>query len=189
MEGLVGFSYNRRSFISRAIRFFRKDFMADAPSHTFFIFGYIADEPMVGEATDPKLRIAPLRKFVENLDKRVELWNIRDIPANVKLAAIQKLLPLIGQDYGYFQLLGFMFITLGKKLGFHMKNPIDKGIVCSEYVFYGLEYMGYKDPELMSMHHQDVAPDTILASFRANPLCELIAMSDFGEKELKWIAK
>ena len=190
--GLIGLSTSKGSFISGAIRWFRRDFIEGdfIPSHAFLTFGEIHGEIIIAESTDPKLRIYPLCNYVANKNKRFELWEIVDVDDGLKIEALKKLIRLSGKSYGYKQFLGYAWITIATKLGLKKpSNPVDDEgeIVCSEYDFLYLQDIGYDEKELMSMDKNDVAPDNILKSLRKSQRAKLRAVSEYGTIELKWL--
>lgn len=182
------------TFLSKAIQFFRKNIVyADQkaiPTHIFIFFGEVLDEGLMGEATDPVIRLAPLDKYVcKNKNKKVELYELPDYITDEDIdKALKELLPYIGKWYGFNQILGYTWIWLGHQFGKQWHNPIKNkltDITCSDFGFQFLQKIKYQDPELMIMKANDVAPDNILKSMRKN--CKLAAISDFKQEDLTWL--
>ena len=189
--GIIYISATKRGFIPKAIRFFRKPFVNDVPedeiaSHAAIVLFEKYGEYFLGEATDPYLRIFPLSKYISK-NKKIELWQVPNISDEIHIEAIKKLLTLTSSTYGYLQFLGYVWIWVGKKLGFKASNPvkIDREIVCSEYAYLYLKNIGFKDSELSIMNPNDIAPDNIRKAMRYG--AELIAVSQYGEDTLNWL--
>jgi len=177
MKGLIGFSTSK-SWISKVINWFRKsDF-----SHTFVVLGEIEGKPVIGEAMEMGVRIAPLSKYL-NKNTKLELWSIET--DNNPSEPIKKVMDLTGRWYGFFQLVGFVWSWVWEKLGIKKGNPFTDGIICSEYVYYYLEAVRYSDPNLFALGANNVAPDHILNSIRQKADSHLVAISEYNSEELK----
>ena len=191
-SGLIGISISR-SWISRAIQWFRDGIVFDdednIATHCFVTFGKIVDEIIVGESTNPKIRLAPLNKFYCKKGKRVELYRIPDLSPTLKVKAIKNLMPLTGKTYGYGQILGFIWVWFCFKLGFKADNPnSNEGIiVCSKYCFRYLKNIFYQDTELMNMKARNVAPDNLHKSLKQH--AKLVGVSDFNQVDIIWLEK
>jgi hypothetical protein len=185
-EALVGFSYNPTSFVSRSIRFFRLDWSKEAPSHCFMIAGKLCEELMVIEATNPKARIVPLNKLMTDV-KQFELWSIENIDKKTKTAQIVEGMKSVTIDYGYLQLFGFIWVWLFNKFKITVGNPFHNGLTCAEFVFNTLDRLGYVDEKLMKMDCNDIAPDHILNSFKANKQCKKVAVYYPEKRLLEWL--
>lgn len=186
IEGLVGFSYCPQSIISKAARFFRKDWMHDAPSHTFLIAGKIGDELLVIESTTPQARIVPISKLME--DKYIfELWHVANVDVDIKINAIKEMMRDVTTKYAYLQLVGFIWVWFWNKLKREVSNPFKKGLICSEFVYKALQKMGYKDSVLKNLGANNIAPDHILASFKANKYCSIVAVYRPEKRLLDWL--
>jgi len=183
--GLVGLSMTKGSFVSKAIWWFRKPFSNSdfIPSHVFVTIGSILGKDLLWEITDPKIRIYPLENYLVNKNKRIELWEIQNIDLRTKKKVLSELLKLSGKTYGYLQLFGFSLISLGKKLGLNLNNPIniERELVCSEGVYKYLEEIGY----IEGMNSNNVAPDTILKILKETGNAKLVAVKEYNSAELK----
>ena len=183
--GLIGLSTSR-GFISKAIRWFRKDFHQDPPSHAFVVFGELCGELIIGESTDPKLRLHPLKQYVHP-GKRIELWEIEGIDKNIKKKAAQEMMiDYSGKWYGINNMLGFVWVWLNNKFGKVVRNPWEKGVICSEYAKLYLDKIGYDEPILQDLRPDDVAPDTIRKSFEHCAKAKIVGFSDYDSSEIKW---
>jgi hypothetical protein len=181
------------TFVSRSIQFFRKDIVYSdtkmIPTHVFIFYGEILGEGLMGESTDPVIRLAPLDKYVhKNKNKRIEIYELPDYISDEKIEqSLKELLPYVGKWYAFTQLLGYVWIWLGHQFGkqWHnlVKNNPDEA-TCSDFGFQHLQKSGYQDPELMSMEVNDVAPDNILKSVKKN--CKLVGLSDFQQEDITW---
>lgn len=189
-SGLVGISISR-SRISRCIQWFRDGIVFDdednIATHCFVTFGELQGEVILGEATDPKIRLAQLKQFFCKTGKRFELYRIPDLAPKKRDAALKDLMKLTGKNYGYIQLLGFIYVWALFKLGIKANNPVSKDdiIVCSKYCFRYLTNISYKDKELMNMKARNVAPDNIHKSLKAH--AKLVAYSDFNDVDIMWL--
>lgn len=187
MTGLIGFSWNRKSWVSKVIGFFRKSFYKNPPSHCFVVFGSLLDETIVGEASDPRIRLNPLSKYLNNKDKKTELWFLSTIPTAKKEEVCVELMDLVNKKYGYIQLFGFIIIWLCNKIGIkYNTNPFTQGMVCSEYVNHSLDRMGFVNEFLRNLDHNSIAPDHIHLAFSEDKRCVKAAICDFGHGGLEW---
>ena len=182
------------TFVSRSIQFFRKGIVLDdakeIPTHIFIFYGDILGEGLMGESTDPVIRLAPLDKYVHKFkNKKIELYELPDYVSDADIdKALKELLPYIGKWYSFTQLLGYAWIWVGHQFGkqWHnlIKNSSDEA-TCSDFGFQFLQKVGYKDPELMNMQVNDVAPDNIFRSMRK--YCKLVGVSDFHQETMTWL--
>lgn len=176
---IVGFSTSNSSWISKVIRFFRKS----EYSHTFVYLGSIADIPLIGEASTWGVQISPLHV---KKTSRIELWEIQGVDQTKLDLALSSVMSLTGKSYGYFQLIGFIWIWLLEKLGLKAKsNPFQDGIICSEYVYYFLKAIDYIP--IKNMKANEIAPDDELNFFRVDPKAKCVAQCDFGSNFLTWV--
>ena len=124
IKGLIGFTKDN-SFISKAIRFFRKS----EYSHCFIIVDNLISKTIVGEAMEFGVRLEPLSKYLKK-GTTLELWNV-DIDPITKVEGLKKIMTLVGRTYGYLQLIGFVWIWLWNKFGIKKDNPFKGGIIYS----------------------------------------------------------
>ena len=153
MKGVVG-SSRSNSWISKVIRWFR-----DAKvSHTFIIINGRGDEPLfVLEAGKREVLIVPFEQRYCN--DYVELYAPL-VNYNKVNSAVDKVLPYIEKRYGYLQILGFALVSLLKKIGIKIKNPIGTGIICSELVLLYLRELELA--EFKKLNRDTIAPDDLL---------------------------
>ena len=188
MTGLVGFSWNRKSWVSKVIGFFRSSYMKHPPTHTFIVFGELLGEIIIGEATDPRIRLCPLSKYIDNPDKKVELFEITGLAEIDKKHVCIQLMDLVSKKYGYLQLFGFIWLWLLNKLGITAdSNPFKKDMVCSEYVYFALREMEFRNDLLETLEINSIAPDHIHIALTEDIRCKKVAISDFDKKELEWL--
>lgn len=189
---LIGISTGT-SKVSKIIQFFRKGIVYsdvnDIPTHIFIFYGEILGDALIGESTDPVIRLAPLTKYINaNKNKKIELYELPSYISDEKIdQALKELLSYIGAWYSFYQLLGYMWIWIGHKFGKKWHNPVKnkpEEATCSDFGFQFLQKLEYQDPELMNMKINDIAPDNILKSMRKN--CKLAATSDFKQEDLTW---
>jgi len=143
LEGCIGFSAIKGSFISKIIRWFTKSQW----SHTFVIYKWIEGDylnSLVIEAGDFELTIVPFNKYIKE-GVTVEIYKPKNLKN--KKQALNNLLLKCGTVYGYLQLIGFAIVILLRKwFGIKRKSNIfGYGIICSESVSDYLIDLGYKD--------------------------------------------
>ncbi len=129
--GMIGFS--RSSGISsRLIRWFtRQDW-----SHAFIVMPERGEDglPMILESDISSVSITSLGKYQKSGD-HVEIATISSLNTEKGLGVAQTKL---GRTYGFFQILGFLPVLLGRRFGIPVKNSYTDGIVCSELVCFYL---------------------------------------------------
>lgn len=178
MQGLIGFSTSK-SWIAKVIKFFRKSQF----SHCFVVIGSINGRALVAEAGSFEVRIAPLDRFL-NAGSKIELW-MAYVPEEKIKDGINEIVTLVGKTYGWFQLVGFIWIWICDKLGCKGKsNPFRNGIICSEYVYYFLREVDYK--YINQFTPDETAPDHIYNALQIDKKSKLVATSDYGSSDLIW---
>lgn len=189
--GLIGLCTTKKSFVSKIIRFFRRPFIEGdfVPTHAFLILGELNSEPIIGESTDPHMRMYPFSKYAKSVGKRIELWAIENISLEDKMQGATLRMQKTGTTYGYLQTLGYAWMTIGKWFGKDWHNPITikREEPCADYTWNFLKDIGYDDTNLISMSPNDVAPDTILTSLRNNPNCRLVAFKNYEDFDITWL--
>lgn len=178
IKGLVGFTRDR-SIISKIIRIIR----GSKFSHCFVITGNLVDKTMIGEAMEFGVRNELLQKYMGK-NSVVELWDIENIDASVKVVGLKRVMDLTGRNYGYFQLVGFLWIWLMDKFGVQKNNPFQGGIICSEYGYYFLKEIGYN--KLDDIEPNSIAPDHIRNVFLEDINVKRVARKLEGETVLTW---
>lgn len=189
---LIGISTGT-SFVSRSIQFFRKNIVYaqkdEIPTHVFIFFGEVLGEGLMGESTDPVIRLAPFSKYINKYkNKKIELYELPSYISDETIDnALKDLLPFIGKWYGFKQLFGYIWIWVGHQFGKQWHNPVTSPgeYPCADFGFQFLKKVGYEDAELMSMDENDVAPDNILKSMRKYG--KLVAISDFEQFDITWL--
>jgi hypothetical protein len=122
----IGFSSSNKP-LAKLIRYVTKSKW----SHCFVVLGEINGVQIIGEAKAPHIRLMPITK----IEDEIEIIELQDTE-NSELALLE-LLSLTGKNYGYFQLVGFLWSKLFKKV-----NPFTDNYVCSEYVALFLKSAG-----------------------------------------------
>jgi hypothetical protein len=189
LVGCIGFSTSG-SWVSKVIMWFRSRWYSGRKakfSHCFVVFGELDGKILIGEAMEFGVRVSPLDVCL-NEDTRVEIWNPLGMVVDEKrkLAAMQKVMGMTGRMYGYFQLLGFIWMWLWWRIFKRVKqNPFTDGVICSEYVFYYLKACGYNG---LGDNPDCVAPDDIYEKLDGG-LGELIAVSPYGTEKIVGLEK
>lgn len=151
MKGAIGFSASK-SWISKAIRWFRRSHV----SHAFLIINK-GPRYFVMEAGIRQVHITSYKKHYEK--GYVELYS-PDVDEKKIDEAIDKMIPYLEEGYGYLQLLGFAIVCLFDRVGIKIKNPIGRGIICSELVRDYLVALGFE--EFQKLDKNTAAPDDLL---------------------------
>lgn len=80
---------------------------------------------------------------LSNKKTMIEVWTPKDMPHMLVWDAISKsILSLKGKQYGYFQLLGYLFFLAARNFNKNAVNPLVDGVWCSEVVDVYLGYLG-----------------------------------------------
>ena len=163
LKGAVGFSLYKGGnwffrFLAKAIQFFTNH---SKWSHTFTCF--ITDVDLgsfVIEAGDFGVSIDAFKKY-RSSDYNLELW-MPLAPEEDIIKGLQKTEELNGKTYGYFQLLGFIFVWVVKKV-FRKKvnNPIKSGIICSELVLIYLQAVGVDKEKFEGLDKNSTSPEDL----------------------------
>ena len=143
-QGLVGFSNNKKSFLSKLIRFFTKSNI----SHTFIIGHETAGEVSVLEA-DMVVRHCPLAPYYEK-NETEQYWLYEINPAIVSQERVNESVDycykeFAGYKYGFTQLIWFVYRWLNdliKRDVRKKKNWMADGVICSELVYHFLVHCG-----------------------------------------------
>ena len=128
-RGMVGFCRDE-SILSRIICWFTRQEW----SHTFVVLDHDEDvkDYKVIEAGLGGIIISSLVKYREG-----HVVHLCQLPMELNIeAGISMAESMLGQKYGYTQLIGFIPVMLLRRLGIPIENPITKGVVCSELVSY-----------------------------------------------------
>jgi hypothetical protein len=135
MRGAIGFSlYKKGGFfglLAKAIRFFT----GGRWSHTFVC---LYDDPDLGsvviEAGDLGVSINPFSKYLDEETYSFKIYMPLTKEEHI-IEGLKRVIQLNGKPYGYFQLLGFIWIWFMKKVFMKkVRNPIGGGWICSEEV-------------------------------------------------------
>lgn len=117
-------------------------------SHTAFLYW---DESfqleMVMEASDVGFRIIPLEKF----KKDNIIIAIITPKIDIEKGFLQQTVNWLGDFYDYWGLIGFLWVSLGKKLKRRWGNPLSskKEVVCAESVIRVLKAASYPGVEAL----------------------------------------
>lgn len=132
----IGFNKRHSSLFSKLIRFFSKS----GWSHVFFVLDTKFDKDyLTAEACfHGGVKFDLFSKYTKDSNVECEVYELLNVkPEDIKAA----LKPFIGVHYGIGQIVGFLIAKL-----FRLKrNPITKGVVCSEFVLIGLREAFYND--------------------------------------------
>lgn len=110
-------------------------------SHCAIAIGKINDEDVTVETSDFEVFINPMYNHLDP-ECEMEIWEpIEDQPPEVLWAAMR----LVGQLYGYLQLISLGSRRLAMKLGLRMKNWIRLGLVCCAVPGYAYNHGTYED--------------------------------------------
>lgn len=163
MKGAIGFSRQKGSWLSKAIRWFTRSKW----SHTFIIY-QVEPEILVAEAGTFEVKLVPITKYESSKYVTTfffpELIPVTDIEAGIKRARKE-----IEKPYGWFQILGFIpVVVLKRLLGLKIKNPMRGGVICSELV---LECLRGMEPHKHwgSFQKDSVSPEDIYEELVAHP--------------------
>lgn len=155
VRGTIGFCTNRRSFISKVIRWFTRSRW----SHTYVIRQTDPDI-LVLEAGKYQVQIVPITKYESS-----KYQNVFFVPEGFKSEDIALGLMAAGDkieaNYGWLQLVGNIPVIIMKRLfGMKISNPSKGGIVCSELV---LQYLRGLDPTgpWRSLDRNTVSPEDL----------------------------
>lgn len=170
MLGAIGFETDRRSWLSRIIRWFTESRW----SHVFIVAG---EDPVTGEteileASTWGIQKAPLKKYLDDDYVKLRFYVVRADPEKQR-AALAACQDLVGRSYGYAQILGFALILPFRKLGLRFKNPISAGRVCSELVLRYLQLLDV-DPAFAALDRDSTTPQDLFAIIDASPRFEVL---------------
>lgn len=130
MLGAVGFETERRSFISRAIRWFTRSRW----SHVFLV---LPEDPVTREREIVEASFRGVYKdSIAKYRKRGIQTRIFLVDADMedRIDALADRLTNVGARYGFLQVLGFALILPLRWIGVRVRNPLTGGYVCSEFV-------------------------------------------------------
>lgn len=152
---MIGFSANRKSKLASLIRFFTRSKW----SHCFVLGPSIQGYATVIEASELVAVVPFIRNYKTNADEGYEVWDcIAATTSDKERAFARVFFELSGKQYGFFQLLWFVYdwaaLTLRGKRS--KKNPFPSGVICSEMNWYYLNFLGGEYRQLV--WHLD--PDT-----------------------------
>jgi len=161
MKGVIGFSASN-SFISKAIRWFRKSHV----SHTFIIINR-GDRLLVLEAGKRQVHITTYDKHYKK--GYVELYKPKASDYMIDKAIDTVIAQHLEKPYGYFQLLGFALVSILKRFNIKITNPIGRGTICSEVVLSYLRALKLQLDKFMELDKDTTAPDDLLRIMKASP--------------------
>lgn len=161
MKGVIGFSAST-SFISRAIRWFRKSHV----SHTFIIINR-GDRLLVLEAGWRQVHITTYDKHYKK--GYVELYKPKASDYMIDKAIDAVISQHLEKPYGYFQLLGFALVSILKRFRINIKNPIGWGSICSEVVLTLVKKLFKTLNGFDKLDQDTTAPDDLLKIIRKHP--------------------
>ncbi|OGU56696.1 MAG: hypothetical protein A2V66_16280 [Ignavibacteria bacterium RBG_13_36_8] len=137
------------NILSRAIKFFTRSKF----THTAIGMGKVLGE----EATlgaELLISVLPLKRWTEDSEVEVIIYRPVKIPSKIKREIVKEMYEhFVGTEYGYFQLLWFIWRWIAEGLGFDVRkrgNWFPEGTICSELNFYYLERLAkyYNDNDL-----------------------------------------
>lgn len=180
MRGAVAFSTNKRSWISKLIRWFTQYPF----SHSFVITdicdpdSFQRERIYIMEAGKREVSFNQLSHY-ENTDTCYEIWMPRGVTeADIDRALYRTERVFLGKRYGYLQLVGFALVIALSKVGIHIKNPIKLGAICSEVDWY---YCKQIKPGFFNRFDRDtVSPRDLREFIRHSGEFELIRWKAFG---------
>lgn len=162
MKGAIGFSRQKKNWLSKVIRWFTRSQW----SHTFIIY-QVEPEILVAEAGTFEVKIVPITKY-ESRKYATTFFFPDHLPVTDIEIGIKRARADLEKPYGYLQILGFIPVVIAKRLlGLKIKNPMRGGMVCSELV---LEYLRGADPmgRWMTLQKDSVSPEDIFEHLAAH---------------------
>jgi hypothetical protein len=145
--GDIGFAVPTDAWFSKAIA----KFMGSKWSHTFLVAGELNGETVNIETSDYEVYCAPVRHYTESA-REIEVWAPVGLNDSQRADIVSKGTRLIGQTYGYLQLLSLGLRRVLMRLGIRIPNFIRQGLVCCAVPIYGykdtgIHPIGMIDPE------------------------------------------
>lgn len=163
MKGAIGFSRQKRSWLSKIIRWFTRSKW----SHTFIIY-QVEPEILVAEAGTFEVQLVPITKY-----ESAKYVTTFFFPNMVHVARIEsgvnRAMKDIEKTYGWLQIIGFIpVVVLKRLLGLKIKNLMRGGIICSELV---LECLRGMEPGTKwdLMQKDSVSPEDIFEELAIHP--------------------
>lgn len=168
--GDIGFSMYKRSRLSQLMGWF----MQSKWSHSWMELGTLYEFPCVIETSDFEVTVSPFFKYYDTRSYRIEVWSPINFTDEEREAVCKKALPLLGEVYGYFQLLSLGLRRILKRLGYRIPNFIKQGIVCCHVPMYA-----YKGSSIKSLSTLDDE------SLDTQELYEIVTLSGHFKKVLE----
>jgi hypothetical protein len=163
-RGTIGFS-TCNMIVSRIIRWVS----GGKFSHCFIVLDSTPD-PNVGdykilEASWSGVTITSIAKYRKGYE--VELASLDKVESSKIDLAITACELMLGQPYGYGQMLAMIPAVIAKRLGYKWKNAVVDGIVCSELVS---KYIGFIMNNTFFLKKEDeVTPEDIYEYVKGMP--------------------
>lgn len=163
-RGTIAFS-TCNALVSRIIRWIT----GGKFSHVFIVLDSTPD-PTVGdykilEASWSGVMITSIEKYRKGYE--VELVTLEKIDPSKTDLAITSCTLLLGQPYGYGQMLAMIPVVIAKKLGCRWRNAVVDGVVCSELVS---KYIGFiMNNQFFLKKEDEVTPEDIYKYVKGMP--------------------
>lgn len=114
-------------------------------SHSFLVIGEVHGVMMVLETSDFEVTINTLERYMDG--RHISIFRDETLNDAEAKEVCLKGFKLLGEIYGYFQLLSFGLREVFKKFGIKIPNFIRWGLVCCAVPMYSFEERLKIDPE------------------------------------------
>lgn len=138
--GDIGFVHNG-AMISKIISWA----MESKWSHSFVVIGEVHGVMMVLETSDYEVTIGPLDRYLDG--RPLAIYRLEDINDETRELICKRGLSLLGNKYGYAQLISLGVRRLLRKFGININNFIRSGLVCCAVPLYAYYFILLIDPE------------------------------------------
>lgn len=138
--GDIGFVHNG-AIISKIISWA----MESKWSHSFVVIGEVHGVMMVLETSDYEVTIGPLSRYLDG--RPLEIYRNESLSEEARSLICTRGLSLLGNKYGYTQLISLGIRRLFRKFGININNFIRSGLVCCAVPLYAYFFTLFIDPE------------------------------------------
>lgn len=137
-SGDVGFIMHHDNPISKVIAWF----MGSKWSHSFLVLEQTESRTYILETSDFEVCISTIDKYIADKNVTMEVWRRTDAGTSA-----EKAMPLLGEVYGYPQLLSLGLRRLLMRIGIHIQNFFHVSVVCCGVPLTGYQWLFGIDPK------------------------------------------